>query len=333
MGTVGLIGRGGPATWSPPTPAASATLRALWRLSRPGGALWIVLLPLFGYGFGHWDYALDLRHPAALGRLLAAWAALHAGTLWYNARLDAGEGAVLFGEPVPLPPRLGAWVAAAFSACLVLAWSASPGAGLCATGCVLLSVAYSHPAIRWKGHPVAGPAVNVLGYGYLSPLAGLAAADIPWTPRTLVTLTLATLWLLGLYFAAQAFQEADDRARGHRTLVAVVGPRTTLRVARACILAGDGLLVLLCAVGWYPRICLFSVGIFAWLDRLLRAWAAMVDGGTEAMARRLALVFLLGGLSVIGLAGVQYCIDTWQRIPPSGLGTGRGSPVDWKEER
>ena len=68
---------------------------ALWRLTRPGGTPWVLLLPFMGYGFGHWDFALPNQAPAAMVTLLCAWWFLHAGTMWLNAALDQDEGEVL----------------------------------------------------------------------------------------------------------------------------------------------------------------------------------------------------------------------------------------------
>ncbi len=285
---------------APLTPAALVTHARLPLLP------WILGIVLFGYGFVHWDRDLYLVRPGALGIVLVAWSLGHVGTLWLNAALDREEAAAVFARARPVPAGLAR---AAFVA-LALAVGVATAAGARATACVvasaLLAVAYSHPRLAWKGHPLGGPLVNGLGYGLLSPLVGATVAPGAPTLRLLGTLGLWTVWLMGAYFAAQAFQEADDRRRGYRTLVVTHGSAATLRVARwlmdAAILGSLALTV----AGVYPRLTLLAYPGFVFADAWMVRWQREPDGGGPRWAVGLFVRMLLAGLAVFALAWVDY---------------------------
>jgi 4-hydroxybenzoate polyprenyltransferase len=301
---------------------------ALWRLSRPRLLPFVLGLVVLGWAWAHWDRALTVRGGGALGIALLAWSALNAGTLWLNAVLDRDEGPVLLGEAVRPPPHTTRWAYAALAAALGLAFWAGPVVGGCMVGCVVLAVLYSHPATQWKGHPVGGPLVNVLGYAGFSPAAGFAVAGVGPDARTLVVWPLVAVGILGTYYAAQAFQGEEDRARGYRTLVATHGPRVVLQVVRSCFLVAMVGGAALAAVGWLPRPLLLAVGAWLPVDRYLAGWAAAPGGGTEAQARgfarRLGWVLALA----IVLAFVPYVVDSFLDRPVAGLGTAAGHPPD-----
>jgi 4-hydroxybenzoate polyprenyltransferase len=312
-------------------------IRALWVLSRPRLLPFLLLLLVGGYGWAHWDRALFARNPASLGWLVLAWTALNAGTLWLNAALDRDEGPVLYGGATRIPAAVGEAGYAGLLAAVVLAWPAGPTAAATAAICALLAVVYSHPRLAWKGHPIGGPFVNWLGYGILTPLAGWVIVEVPANARTLLVLAGVSSAVLGAYFAAQAFQAEEDRARGYRTLVATHGPRAALLAARICV----GLAVLdalgLAAVGWLPRECLAGAPVFLWLDRWLAAWARRPDGGSESDAREFARRAFVGGVTGLLLATLDYVGDSVARNPVAGLGTRGGHPPDrtvedWKAE-
>lgn len=302
------------------------TLRAWWQLSRPAG-LWIPpLLPLLGYAWAHWDRALLVWGLDALPWVLAAWVALQAGTLWLNAARDQDTGEVLLGQPVTVPPRT-AWAGMlSLAAAVALAAAAGWVPFALTAGCAALAVLYSHPMTAWKAHPVLGPAVNVVGYGLLSPAAGYAIVGTPVTPRSVATLGLVAVSVLGWTFIAQAFQETEDRERGDRTLVATHGSRATLRAGRICLGAvGLGIAVLI-AIGWYPWPVLVCLPAFWWIDRRLRRWIR--EGGTERVARRLVGAGLIALGLMVGGAFADYVQDSLADGPVAGLGTRSGHPSD-----
>jgi 4-hydroxybenzoate polyprenyltransferase len=308
--------------------AGVQTARALWILSRPRLAPYVVTLTLVGFVWAHWDRALRLRGGSEWLLVAAAWLALHAGTLWLNAALDRDEGEVLYGRAIPPPPGVAGYGYAALALSVLLAVLAGPIAGACAALCVVLSVLYSHPATRWKGHPLGGPLVNGLGYGLLSSLAGWSAAGVSANPRTVVIWLLSSLGVMGCYFAAQAFQGQEDAERGYRTFVVTHGPAATLRLARLCLAAGFVGGMILSIVGWFPRVCLAGMPMWLWVDDWLRRWAAQPGGGSAAHAQTMARRLLVSVLVCLTLVCGEYVRESFAREPVAGLGTLAGHPVD-----
>jgi 4-hydroxybenzoate polyprenyltransferase len=303
-------------------------LRAALTLARPRLLPFVLCLPLVGFGWAHWDHALNLREGegVALLLVLGAWVALQTGTLWLNAALDRDRGEVLFGRAVPVPSGIVLAAVGALVVAILLACAAHPVAGGAALLCAVLAVLYSHPRIAWKGHPLGGPLVNGVGYGLLSSLAGWAVVGVSPTPRALVVWLLGGLGTLGCYFAAQAFQQEEDCARGYRTLVATHGPVGALAAARLCLGAGFLGGTLLATLGWLPRLCLAALPLGLWIDGWLRRWARQPAGGNEGWARGLALRLLAAALLGIGLAYLDYGIDLLGDGPVAGLATRRGHP-------
>jgi hypothetical protein len=307
--------------------------RALWILSRPRLIPFVLLLPLVGFGWGHWDRALDMQGGAGLPWVVLAWLFLQCGTMWLNAALDLDSGQVLMGRAIAVPAATPycAYTALVFAVGCAFLGSYLSGcghflSGYACVGCAVLSVLYSHPSTAWKGHAFLGPLVNVLGYGLLSTLAGWALVNVSPNPRTVIVWLLGACGLLGCYFAVQAFQAEEDRARHYRTLVATHGPGVVLLTARICLgigYAGGGLLAI---IGWLPRLCLLAFLIGWWLDRYFADWARQPNGGDERWASGLARRLLLVALLAITLAYVDYFLDLAADRPVAGLGTVSGHP-------
>ncbi len=305
-----------------------SSLRAWWALSRPRLAPFVVLLPFLGWAFAHWDRALPTQNAGAFAAVAFAWWWLHAGTLWLNAAVDRDEGEVLMGESVPVPPHTAGLGYLGLAISVVVAGLAHPVSGVAAGLCALVAVLYSHPATLWKAHPIGGPFVNWFGYGILSPLAGWATANVAINPRTAVLWGLGSLGILGAYFAAQAFQGEEDRARGYRTLVVTHGPRATLLAARTCLFVAFVGAIGLAAIGWIPRVCLLAALGWFVADRFFAQWMAEPDGGDESWARGLTNRLLLALVIGVGLAFGQYVVDSVEGRPVAGLGTVAGHPPD-----
>lgn len=313
--------RSGPPQAHPESPAG-----ALWALARPRLTLYVTLLPFAGYGWAHWDRAFHMVNPVGLALVLTAWWLLHAGTLWLNAAVDRDEGEVLMGRAVAVPAGASAAGYVALALAVGLATAAGWRIGFAAGICAALAVLYSHPLTLWKGHPLGGPAVNVIGYGVLSPAVGYGLVGAPVTPRTLVVWSLVVSGVFGAYLIAQAFQRSEDAERGYRTLVVTHGPGRVLALARVCVAICLGGAVLLAVVGWVPRAC-GLVG-FAWwpIDQHLARWALLPDGGTEADARHAASLLLGAALLGLALALGAYLVALAIGSPPAGLGTAAGRP-------
>ncbi len=299
-------------------------LRSLWTLARPRMLPWLWLLVAAGFGYGHWEVATDLLDPRPFGWVLLAWTLLHVGTMWLNAWRDQDQGPVAFGEATPAPPWLGGLALLPLAGCVAATW---PLGGLplaAAAGSVLLSLLYSNPWWAWKAHPVGGPLVNALGYGVLTPLASSTAMGMPLSPRSITSFGLMGLAMMGLAFAAQAFQQDEDEGRGDRTLVATHGPPTTLLVARICLACAAVGALALAVLGWYPRACLAGLPLTLWVDDHMATWAAKPQGGGPEDARTL-LLRLAATAGVLVLAAVcTYLVQWWFNWPLAGMGTARG---------
>ena len=307
-------------------PAAVGTALALWRLSRPRFAFWLLFILLIGYGFAHWDRALAPVRPGVLALVLVAWYFGNTGTMWLNAAIDPDEGGALFLHNVRRPAHLRLWGYGAFvvSSCLVLL--ADRRVCVAAVLAGVLSIAYSHPLTLWKGHPILGPMVNAVGYGALSMGAGWLLVGVAMNVRTALTFALVILWMLGATFIAQAFQREDDARHGYRTLVVTRGPAACLRAGRACMngdIAGTAVLMI---VGYFPRIGLLGIPVFLGADAWMRRWQKEPNGGSSAWAGGYVKRMLVGGIVVFGLMVVDYGRDYAAGRDAAGLATAAGRP-------
>jgi len=302
-------------------------VRDLIALARPRGLLLVSLLPVLGYSWAYWDHGCevpDFRAVPSLLWLALIWAVPHVGTMWLNAALDRDETPTLYGHAAKVPPGIERWAYVTLLFSLVAAFATNVGMGVCVVSCAALSVLYSHPRTAWKGHAILGPMTNALGYGVISPLGGFLAADMPPTWRGAAVLATAVPWMLTAYFAAQAFQEEEDRARGYRTLVAVAGPVVTLRATRLCLWIALVMSVALAASGAVPRIVLVPLPLLFFLDRYLVRWSQQPKGGDAAWAGR--FFARLAGVALLVLASVcvDYELAMRSQSLPGGLATPRG---------
>jgi len=301
--------------------------RDLIALARPRGLLLVSLLPVLGYSWAYWDHGCEVADFGAVPHLLwlaLIWAVPHAGTMWLNAALDRDDTATLYGAAARVPPNIErfAYLTLAFS--LIAAFATNVGLGVCVALCAILSVLYSHPKTAWKGHAILGPATNAIGYGVLSPLGGFLYAGMPGTWRGLAVLVTTVPWMLTAYFAAQAFQEEEDRARGYRTLVAVAGPAVTLQVTRLCLLVALVLSIAIALAGWVPRIVLLPLPLFFFLDRYLVRWSREPKGGDASWAGRFFARLAGVAMLVLVVTCVDYELAMRSRSLPGGLATSGG---------
>ena len=301
--------------------------RVLWTLARVRLLVFVLLLVGLGAGVGHWDRALGPQKPAALGMTVVAWSLLHVGTMWLNATLDRDDGPVLLGESVPPPAWLGG-VAQGLLLCVpCVGFAVNREVGQLAVVASGLSWLYSHPMTAWKGHPLLGPLVNVLGYGVVSPLAGFYALGLPITWRVLAIVPVVGSGVLAVFFAAQAFQENEDRARGYQTFVAMFGGRETIDAARIMLTASGLWLMGLVTLGWLPlELCSVLLPMW-WTEQGLRGWKAQNEiayGGMMVFTRRLVMTVLVGVIAV----GQAHLDAMAAGGPVAGLATQAGHPPD-----
>ncbi len=169
--------------------------------------------------------------------LVAAWAAwvvaLNGGTLAYNSAYDRDTDSVAYlRRPPPPPSGLARRALLLMTGGALLGAVVAPGFAAVTAVCVLLSLLYSHPAVRLKGVAGADLAVNMLGYGAGTTLAGFFAGQAAWgaaaAPPDGATWRLAAgfgLLFGSFYPLTQIYQIAPDRRRGDRTLAVRLGPR------------------------------------------------------------------------------------------------------------
>ncbi len=178
--------------------------------------------------------------------LATAWLAwvvcLNGGTLAFNSAYDRDvEDIAYLRRPPPPPPHLVAFSLGLLVAGALFALLVCPLFGLVTATCVVLSVLYSHPATRWKGIPGVDLAVNMVGYGGGTTLAGLAVGQAACGPAVAQTVTIdgAGWWLIAafallfgsFYPLTQIYQLEADRQRGDRTLASALGARPSLGLA------------------------------------------------------------------------------------------------------
>lgn len=203
----------------------------------------VFLSPLFAWGFALGGGVLSGR--AALG-FVAFHVFLYGGITAYNSYYDRDEGPVggLRKPPPVTSPLLGFSLAVQVVGLALAAWV---GWELTALYVVVmaLSVAYSHPAFRWKARPLLSLLVVALGQGAVGFHAGWLCAATP--PRPLgsspdgwVGMAAAVLLTTGFYPLSQLYQLDEDRARGDLTFSVVYGPAASFRFSLACLVLGGG---------------------------------------------------------------------------------------------
>src|SRR5256714_2275676 len=105
-----------------------------------------------------------------------------------------------------------------------------------------MSLLYSVPPFRFKAVAGVDWVINMWGFGTLTPFATWAATGRPLDlGHGLILLAFCPLFA-GLYPLTQLYQLDEDRRRGDRTLALLLGTRTSLAVAIACVLAAFALL-------------------------------------------------------------------------------------------
>ncbi|MFO0685041.1 MAG: UbiA family prenyltransferase [Sandaracinus sp.] len=304
-----------------------STVRDLIALARLRGLFLVSLLPVLGYSWAYWDHGCEAVGWTAVPRLLwlaTIWGIPHLGTMWLNAALDRDESATLYGRAAKIPPHIERYAYVTLAISLGLALATDVGLALCVIGCALLSVLYSHPKTAWKGHAVLGPATNAVGYGVLSPLGGFLYTGFPPTIRGGLVLATAVPWMLTAYFAAQAFQEDEDKSRGYRTLVALAGPVVTLRVTRITLWISLAASAALAIAGIVPRLVLVPLPLFFLLDRHLVRWSKEPNGGDAGWAGRFFARLAGVALLVLVAACADYELAMHSRSLPGGLATASG---------
>lgn len=293
---------------------------------RPKGLVCVLTLPLAGYGWAHWDRALEARALGDLLVVLLAWAAFHVGSMWLNAFLDQDETRVIFGAIHQAPRALPFYAAGCLMLGVLLCFYVSVSIGLLGMAVAFLAWMYSAEGIAWKGHPVLGPLVNALGYGVLSPVAGWWIVDVTVNARTLVTWWILFSSVMATFYCLQGYQYEEDRERGYQTLVVTGGPVAALRVGRIFIILGLCTWSVLLVLGWYPRVTILVVPVWIWWERWIASWSSSARPDVFLWPLGYAKRAFWVGIIAMGLIGGVYVIDSLRGHPVAGLATASGHP-------
>lgn len=187
-----------------------------------------------------WGYVLGggrLARADEAWRFLTVFVLFHIGAFGgltaLNSHYDRDDGPVGgLWQPPPAPSRLLLFAWMVQVAGLVLL---SPfGWKLCGVYALILalSLGYSHPRTRWKGHPLQSLLVVALGQGVLDFLAGALTASLVIKAATYgsglqpIAMISAALWwgmagvtciVVGFYPLTQLYQADADARRGNVT--------------------------------------------------------------------------------------------------------------------
>jgi len=215
------------------------------------------------------------RLPAALAALAIWVICLNGGTLAINSVFDKDEGDIGYlVAPPPIPTHLLAFSVALLVGGQALAFTLPTPFRVAYAACFAMSLLYSVPPFRFKAVAGVDWVINMWGFGTLTPFATWAATGRPLDlGHGLILLAFCPLFA-GLYPLTQLYQLDEDRRRGDRTLALLLGTRTSLAVAIACVLVAFALLAWAATwlgVGRWGG--LLAVPFAAWLG-VLASWYA-----------------------------------------------------------
>jgi len=210
--------------------------------------------------------------PAWLGWFVYI-ALLNGGTLAINSAFDQDEGDIGYLRQPPKPPRHLALVSGLMlAAALVLGLLLPPLFAWSNGACVVMAVLYSVPPVRLKARAGWDLLINCVGFGALTPLAGWGLTGLPLT-HGMLCLAIGFGFLFGaLYPATQIYQTAEDRARGDRTLVIVLGEGPSLAGAAGMALVAHLWFAWGALLGGRNPLPLL-ISLAAWMVVLLPWWA------------------------------------------------------------
>jgi 4-hydroxybenzoate polyprenyltransferase len=170
------------------------------------------------------------------GTLLLGWfvfvVLMNGGTLAINSAFDRDEGDVGYLKAPPeIPKHLAHASGAMLVAALLLGCLLPPVFAWATAVCVLMSVLYSVPPVRLKSKAGWDIAINMLGYGLLTPLAGWGLTGEPLAPWFWKVCVGFGFLFGSLYPATQIYQIEEDGTRGDRTLAVALGVPKSLSAA------------------------------------------------------------------------------------------------------
>lgn len=266
----------------------------------------VFLSPLFALGF-----LLGARETSATCAVafLAFHVFLYGGITAYNSYYDRDEGPVggLRTPPPVTEALLGFSIVMQLLGAL-MAFYVGLAFALLYGAIAALSIAYSHPRLRWKGKPIGSLLVVAFGQGTAGFAAGFLASGATWPPssplRVVLGAAVATLATVGIYPLTQLYQIEEDASRGDRTFAVEFGANVAFAFSLTCVvLAGGCLVALLATFGPWDAI-LGGLGFSLLVAGLVR-WRARFRSEVEANFRAVHLAQLGVSLATLGYVAVR----------------------------
>lgn len=241
---------------------------------------------------------------AALGALALWVVCLNGGTLALNSVFDKDEGDIGYlTAPPPVPAHLLEVSVGLLVAGQAAAFALPLAFRLDYALCLVLSLLYSVPPFRCKAVAGVDWAINMWGFGTLTPFATWAATGRPLGGgHALVLLAFCPLFA-ALYPLTQLYQLDEDRRRGDRTLAVRLGAGRSLALATGCMLVAFALFVGAARVLRTGAAALvLGIPLASWLAVLV-PWAARHRAWDAAQHQR-GMYRALGAWAVTDLAVV-----------------------------
>lgn len=180
-----------------------------------------------------------------------------------------------------------------------------------------MSIAYSHPRIRLKGHPFGALATIMLGQGILPFYAGWATArgdlDGGAAPAVILAALSATLIIGGMYPLTQIYQLDADAERGDLTSARFLGVENSFRVALLSIAVGGAGAVYIAATrfAWWEAIGL-AVFLIAFLVAVMRWRARFYSQTVMQNFKTVMLLYACVTLPFLAWIFLRLVVATWQ---------------------
>lgn len=245
-------------------------------------------------------YVSSIEWTAFLIQFVNVHVFLNGGITAYNSFWDKDEGPI---GGLKAPPPMTGWMHPASIGVqivgLVIAWPQGPTFIALYVITMTLSIAYSWPGLRWKGHPVLSLVAVGIGTGTNTFLMGYLAAGGPGlSPLMAAAAAGVALLLLSLYPVSQIFQIEEDRARGDTTFATRFGLRGVQRWFATTYPIGLGVAAL-CLYGVRPPLGV-AFAVVGGLGFLLNVYQLGALTGAREEYERVMLLKYGASLSFVG---------------------------------
>jgi 4-hydroxybenzoate polyprenyltransferase len=263
----------------------------------------LLLAPIFLWGFFLGGGVLTF---GALWAFVIFHVLLYGGATAFNSAYDRDVGPV---GGLERPPPVSRALLPFAVAVLVLGWACSATVSWAFFtvygGILVLAVAYSHPATRWKAGPWASLATIFVGQGVLGFLGGWTAASPGFDGRLglegLLGGLAASLIVVGFYPLTQLFQLEEDRARGDRTVAVAWGAARCFRLSEVALLLGALAVLAVILPRYGAAEGVLASGFFVALLLAVEAWRRRFEPG--AVTANFHWVMRLNAVTALALAG------------------------------